>query len=135
MEAAKGKITALKTLLHFMEADESGDDRAAAEGVLPETVGDWSLDGVWLTMPEAEAGKPTTAAPKPAAAVKRGSPNLSMNSLVQPIAQESSEEVAPDKEAAEKPTAMSRQQRRRLAAMARAGAKKDAQFGQFAKAA
>src|SRR5438445_6418223 len=50
LEAGKGKTTPLKTLMSLVDWEEG----AESEEIVDETHWDWSPEGVWETMPEAE---------------------------------------------------------------------------------
>ena len=52
VEACKGRSTAMKTLLRFLEYVED-EEIAALQRTLPDIEWDWTPDGVWLTKPEA----------------------------------------------------------------------------------
>lgn len=64
IEAGKGRSTALKTLLRFLEYVED-EEIEAAQRMLPDIEWDWSADGVWLTRAEASAETHETTRPAP----------------------------------------------------------------------
>ena len=61
MEAGKGRSTALKTLLRFLEYVED-QEIAAAQRMMPDIAWDWSMDGVWLTKADFSAESEEAAA-------------------------------------------------------------------------
>ena len=60
VEAAKGRATAMKNLMRFLEYVEDKEVEAS-QRLLPGVEWDWSADGVWLTRPEPSGEAPTTA--------------------------------------------------------------------------
>jgi len=55
LEAGKGKMTAMKTVLSLLDWEPDEDDFEASQAISDGTRWDWSADGVWETMPEAKA--------------------------------------------------------------------------------
>lgn len=66
IEAGKGRSTALKTLLRFLE-DVEDEEIDAVQRMLPDIEWDWSMDGVWLTRAEgpAEIRESASQSPRP----------------------------------------------------------------------
>jgi len=75
IEAAKGRPTALKNLMRFLEYVED-EEVEASQRLLPGVEWDWSPDGVWLTKaePPGEAHATTTAVQSPHATEKDKAP-------------------------------------------------------------
>jgi hypothetical protein len=74
MEAAKGRATAMKNLMRFLDYVED-EEIEASQRLLPGVEWDWSPDGVWLTKaePSGEAHA-THAAPQSSRAAKDEAP-------------------------------------------------------------
>jgi dipeptidyl aminopeptidase/acylaminoacyl peptidase len=64
LEAGKGKMTAMKTVLSLLDWEPDENDPQTSEEMFHDTDWDWSPDGVWLTMPEVEPEKPIERSPK-----------------------------------------------------------------------
>jgi hypothetical protein len=57
LEAGKGRMTAFKALMSLVDSEPDAPDSEDAQALADEPAWDWSADGVWETMPEAEAEK------------------------------------------------------------------------------
>jgi hypothetical protein len=144
LEAGKGKMTAVKMIMQFVDWD--GED-AEPQEISGEAHWDWSADRVWLTRPQAETGEPapmdnatscratlvTGSRNRPRQHSPEGPENVQTNSLSEGISQGILKKVAP--EAAEQTAPPNRQRRRRLAAMMRQREKEEARLGRLARAA